>query len=162
MKTSLTIALLAGALAASAGLNAYQAVRLRTTESAAIYGMTRAAASAPCGSCATGTAGVTQPACRLAEQLGLTAAQRERIVGCGAGRCGREEEQRERLAQRSAELQAALNCEVLDGPRVQALVDEVAALRTAEWKACIDCVVQVRSVLTREQVVRLVAQAGQP
>jgi Spy/CpxP family protein refolding chaperone len=149
MKATFTIWLLAGALAASAGLNVYLA------ESA-----TASAQSEPARMSATPE---THPVCNMVEQLGLTESQCSRLSGCCKGACARQRhESGQRMHELLASLERELNAEPLDHQRVMQLADEVAALRSIEWKDRIQCVLQVSETLTRAQRERLLASATAP
>jgi Spy/CpxP family protein refolding chaperone len=149
MKATFTIWLLAGALVASAGLNVYYA---RTAGVPAKSDFLAASASPE-----------TRPVCNMVEHLGLTESQRSRLSGCCKGTCARQRhESGERMRDLLAALERELNAESLDRQRVAQLADEVAALRTVEWKDRIQCVLQVSETLTREQRQRLLASATAP
>jgi Spy/CpxP family protein refolding chaperone len=146
MKSSLTIWLLLGALAASAGLNVYHAVR-----------------SAGAGDARDVCPIATRPACRLVEQLALSESQRQKLFGCCGGRCGRESEERgRRIRELTADLERELNGQAIDRERVAGLADELAGLRAEEWKFRLQCIMQVRETLTPAQRERLIAAAENP
>ena len=150
MKTSFIIWLLCGGLVASTALNVHH---LRIG----------ASPQRPCDQGRAPCAQRAQAACPIAEELGLSESQRQRIcAGCTAS-CARECDRRDqRVAALLTELQRELNAEALDRERVTHLADQIAALHAQEWKSRIQCIVQVRETLRPDQLERLVATVAGP
>jgi Spy/CpxP family protein refolding chaperone len=136
---------------ASAGLNAFLAgQRMTSTE--------------PCGAGRLCPITGTRPACPLADELQLTEEQRVKIFDCcGGGVCRRQREQQAKaLDDLIVQLERALEAQTVDSQLVRKLADEIASLRAQEWKDRIQCVLQVRSALTPEQLARLTVQRENP
>jgi len=148
MRTTVTMWLLCGALVASAGLNVYHVGRAAQTAEP-LPDVARCAG--------------TQPVCPMVERLGLTESQRQQLVGCSAGVCGRECAARgQRLRELLRELESALNADPVDRQGIDRLADEIAGLRASEWKNRVNCILQVRETLTPSQLERLVASVEAP
>ncbi|MGD8451451.1 MAG: periplasmic heavy metal sensor [Phycisphaerae bacterium] len=149
MKTTLVICVLVGAFTASAGLNVYHAAQPVPVP---------AVCDQPCGRMAGG-----EGVCPLTQAVGLTEAQRERLNGCCRGTCARQRSAvRDRLRQLMTELQDALNANPIDLEQVDSLTEKIAAARAQEWQERIRCVLQVRELLTPEQVQQLMAAVESP
>lgn len=150
MKTTLIICVLVGALTASAGLNVYHAAQA---------GPPASICDQPCGR----ERDMGEAVCPLAQAVGLTEAQRERLHGCCRGTCARQRSAaRDKLRQLMGELQAALNTDSIDLARIDALTEEIATQRAREWHERIRCILQVRELLTPEQVQQLMAAVEGP
>lgn len=135
MKT-LTTWLLGGALAASLTWN-----------------WTLLRASQPTAACAS------EASCALeATELGLAPELAQEIEALCARSCGESDRLERRANELQAELLAGLSLEQVDAAATARLVDEVGALRQRSLESCVQGILDVRKVLTPEQVRALLAR----
>ena len=144
MNASITTYLLGGALAASLAWN------FRSTWSAP--------GPSDCTSCVTGSGD-----CSAAiAGLDLSAEQRAALASWNATACSASVAGESRAKELGRELYAALAATELDGAKARELADEIGRLRARGLRDCVDSVIEVRRVLSPEQVAQLLGSCCAP
>jgi Spy/CpxP family protein refolding chaperone len=134
MNQTLTTWLLAGALATSLVWN-FRPVR----GEAGLEG---------CGTCATGAS-----SCSAAiDALDLSPEQRSQLSWCSATMCKQSSQSESRASELAAQLFDMLAQPEVDAARVRQLAQEVGTLRGKALSECVDSMLEVRRVLTPEQL----------
>lgn len=87
--------------------------------------------------------------------LGLSEEQSRALSRLCAESCADAERLEGRARERAGELRALLSAEALDEAAIDELVDEVSRLRRAALERCVTSVVDVRGVLSPQQVAEL-------
>ena len=90
------------------------------------------------------------------ETLGLTSEQIERIKSCGVNCCDERDSLIKAVAEKEAELRAALETSDVDDDRARAVAAELGALRAQCIRNGVESILLVRKVLTEDQVADLV------
>jgi Spy/CpxP family protein refolding chaperone len=147
MNAKLAIALLSGALAASAALNAGNLKRQYDPQ----------ATPAPT---AVSKEPVGRPQCMLMDTVQLTGEQKRRLANCCMNMSAQRSALEERIARLFTQLDAEIRAAQPNMQKVQQLVDDIEQARADLLEIEINRVVFVRQNLTAEQLERLKGCCG--
>ena len=93
--------------------------------------------------------------CPTLDRLGLTEKQRDRIQRCSLTSLKVRTDLAVEIHSASAELDALMSADAVDGARILELADRVSGLRARQYKAWIGSILVIRDVLTPEQLKQL-------